>query len=642
MKPDTICLNLLVDESCFMQQHAGEMPKVLDRFLGAFRRRQTTVSCSVFSEQSRNVFTDMPIDEVRMPAIKPVGQSALLESACRLIDEIGDRLAATPEEDRPEQVVVAIFTAGQDSVSDFAYSKELLQEKIRHQSDVYSWRFVFPVVDVSQFHPTVVRIREPIKKTTFQFAADLVIPLGETAETVFTKAVDFVYEWINLKLGASTPSRERFAGNVDFDQFILPSLKIAAIPEEGHWACRMIHADEAFFNRPAIAGLTWTSDIALHRQGDTAHFAIRIFVTASSDTQVILPIRPRLVSDIGKHLGFTEGIPFPFEKCGIVGNDKDIERLFEAIRSPRRQVPVVLVAGDDDRLTTPLFERQDRQSVLYFGYVVTLPESFRERWTQTVGDNLSVPAGGVRIYYPFTVTETETAVGHPCYVPEEIDSWHRADQYGKPGFAAFLKETLADYAATKPADWGRCLFYPRAHSRQMEIRREQLADLPNKEYVDLLEKENMAYESLKKEFHEKESEIKRLEQERFELKQRLEYQYRSPQVETVEIVTTTKISCYALDQLEKITGKQRERIEEMIAGVSDEAWQRSHSHRFTKTDLKVFKDGMTNPAWIAGFFKDDCFHVTHIFSMQHGDYMRILNQCRQCDVEDLGFIDWTG
>lgn len=651
MKPNTISLNIIADESRFMTSHIDATPGILERLFDEYRRQGTSVSCFAFGEECRTVFVDLPINEFSTtivepkanPAFKPDNQSSLLESACRVIDEIGERLAALSEEDRPEKVVVAIITAGQDSVSDFAYTKDVLREKIRHQSDVYSWQFVFPLVDFSHFHPTVVRIREPIKKTTFQFAADLTISKGQTPESVFATAIDYAYEWISLKLGASTPPRERFDENFEFDQFILPTLKIANIPEEGHWCARMVHADEAFFGRPAIAGLTWTSDIALHRENGAVHFAMRIFVTSAHDTEGVLAIRPRLVSDLGRNIGFTEGLPLVFEQWNTVQTDEDIERLFDSVHAPLRQMPIVLIATDDDELVASrLFRRQARQSIRYFAYVATLPESLRDRWTQKIGDSLSLPFGGARIYYPFFETETDAEVGHPCYGPEEINSWDWDYQYGKSGFSVFLKETLANHSAEKPIDWGSCLFYPRANARLMELRRQQWANLPDKEYVRLLEEESTAHARLKKEFEEKEREIKELERERFELRQQLEYRYRSQSEEIEEPVSTTKISLYAHDQLKKINGKQRERLDGMLDSASDESWRRSHSHRFIKTDLYVFKDGKTNPAWIAGFPKDGCFHVTHVFSMHHDEYERILNDCKRRDVEGWEFVPHIG
>jgi hypothetical protein len=207
-----------------------------------------SVSLAVFADTLNFEYWDKPLNEISPLILESHGQSALLESACKYIDEVGERLAATTEAERPEKVVFVLLTAGQDSVSDLQYTKALLQEKIQHQQNVYSWEFLFSDIDTVNFHSTVVRISKPVKKTTFQFAADIFVAENETVETIYEKLIDYVYEWINLKLGASTPERKQFSEGVDFDKFILPSLRCVSIPDEGHWCCRLIHADETTTN----------------------------------------------------------------------------------------------------------------------------------------------------------------------------------------------------------------------------------------------------------------------------------------------------------------------------------------------------------------------------------------------------------
>ena len=646
MSPHTISLNLLVDNSRFMHRHVGRAEELLCTILDEYRQYPTTVSCSVFSDSCFTDFTDKLPHELPPLSIEPAGESTLFESACKLIDEIGKRLAAMPEDKRPQKVVFVLLTAGQDSVSDLAFSKELLQDKIGHQSDVYSWQFVFPLVDFQQFHPTVVRIREPIKKTTFQFSANLIVPCGKTSESVFEEAIDCVHEWISLKLGPSTPDRQQFAENFEFDRFILPSLKIATIPGEGRWCSRMVHADEPGFNRPAIAGLTWTSDIALHRTTETVHFALRIFATAAFNMESILPIRPRLITDIGRQIGFEEdGVPLKFERWAVLNNESDIVYLTDSVRSFVRQIPIVLIATENDDVFLPtfIFEKQVlplQQSIAYFGYVVVLPEHLWEYWTQKIGDDLSVPKNGVRIYYPITKNDSNTHIDHPSYTQKDIDSWRWSSLHGEVGFAAFLKETLTEHAAIKSIDWGSNLFYPRVQSRLMELRREQLAKLPDKEYVELLEEDNKALVLLKRELEEKDCENRTLKHRVHELNVRLDHQYRPQQPETKEPISCTKISSHAMGQLKKIHGKQWDKIAEMIDGVSNELWRETHSHDSSKTDLLVYKLGQDNPAWIIGFFREGDFHVSHVFSMQHGDYERTLNKSQQRDVEGWEYTLW--
>ena len=72
----------------------------------------------------------------------PRGMTALLDAVGRTIDDVGVRLAATPEEQRPAKVIVAILTDGQENASrDYTFSR--VAGMIKHQQEKYSWEFLF-------------------------------------------------------------------------------------------------------------------------------------------------------------------------------------------------------------------------------------------------------------------------------------------------------------------------------------------------------------------------------------------------------------------------------------------------------------------------------------------------------------------
>lgn len=72
----------------------------------------------------------------------PRGSTALLDAVGRTIDEVGKHLAATPEHERPGQVIVAILTDGLEN-SSRKYTWQMVGDRIRHQRDKYNWEFVF-------------------------------------------------------------------------------------------------------------------------------------------------------------------------------------------------------------------------------------------------------------------------------------------------------------------------------------------------------------------------------------------------------------------------------------------------------------------------------------------------------------------
>jgi len=72
----------------------------------------------------------------------PRGCTALLDAIGRTMDELGQKLAALPEADRPGEVIVAIFTDGYENAST-QYTLQKINEMITHQRKTYHWKFLF-------------------------------------------------------------------------------------------------------------------------------------------------------------------------------------------------------------------------------------------------------------------------------------------------------------------------------------------------------------------------------------------------------------------------------------------------------------------------------------------------------------------
>ncbi|MCP5538355.1 MAG: VWA domain-containing protein [Akkermansiaceae bacterium] len=86
-----------------------------------------------------------PIAEVRpldANTYVPRACTALLDAIGRTVDNIGKKLAKTPEKDRPGKVIIAIYTDGYENAST-DYSVRKISKMIRHQTDKYGWEFLF-------------------------------------------------------------------------------------------------------------------------------------------------------------------------------------------------------------------------------------------------------------------------------------------------------------------------------------------------------------------------------------------------------------------------------------------------------------------------------------------------------------------
>lgn len=82
------------------------------------------------------------VPEMTTKEYMPCGMTAMLDAIGLTINSVGQRLANTPEEERPEKVIFTIITDGYENASrEFTYSK--IKEMIEHQRNKYSWIFTF-------------------------------------------------------------------------------------------------------------------------------------------------------------------------------------------------------------------------------------------------------------------------------------------------------------------------------------------------------------------------------------------------------------------------------------------------------------------------------------------------------------------
>lgn len=143
----------LVDISCVVDR-SGSMHSIATDAIGGFntfldsqksepgRARFTLV---LFDHEYRVIHSGVDIQSVpqlNRSTYQPRGSTALLDAIGRTIDDVGKRLAATPEADRPHKVIVAILTDGMENAStDYDFRK--VASMIEHQRDAYAWEFLF-------------------------------------------------------------------------------------------------------------------------------------------------------------------------------------------------------------------------------------------------------------------------------------------------------------------------------------------------------------------------------------------------------------------------------------------------------------------------------------------------------------------
>lgn len=84
-----------------------------------------------------------PIENVNSAVpVVPRASTALLDAIGRTISELGTRLDAMPENERPGHVIVPIITDGLENASR-EYKRAQINDMITHQREKYGWEFIF-------------------------------------------------------------------------------------------------------------------------------------------------------------------------------------------------------------------------------------------------------------------------------------------------------------------------------------------------------------------------------------------------------------------------------------------------------------------------------------------------------------------
>ena len=145
----------LVDRSGSMQSILDDAIGGFNIFLAAQQRQpgEAELSLILFDHEYQVVHQAVDIQQVEplnQDTYVPRGSTALLDAVGKTIDAVGERLAATPESERPSQVIISILTDGYENASQ-TYSKPKVAEMIKHQTEKYNWAFEFQAANMDAF-----------------------------------------------------------------------------------------------------------------------------------------------------------------------------------------------------------------------------------------------------------------------------------------------------------------------------------------------------------------------------------------------------------------------------------------------------------------------------------------------------------
>jgi len=154
MNQNAMQIALILDRSGSMSSIQEATVEGLNAFLS--EQRQSTAKVSLLLAQFDDEYEQLysgPLAEApsftlsdqpspRQVRFLPRGWTALLDAMGKTIDDLGQTLAALPEDQRPGKVVVVTMTDGAENKSK-TYTWQQLAEIIGLQRNAYKWEFQF-------------------------------------------------------------------------------------------------------------------------------------------------------------------------------------------------------------------------------------------------------------------------------------------------------------------------------------------------------------------------------------------------------------------------------------------------------------------------------------------------------------------
>lgn len=142
--PNLTLIAVLLDRSRSMQLIKTDTEGGFDAFIAEQRAQpgEAVVTLAQFDNDYERVYTSVPIAEVPPLELRPRGSTALLDGIGRFTTEIGEELAALPEERRPGSVIVVVITDGEEN-SSTEWTLDSVKATIIRQEHTYAWDYVF-------------------------------------------------------------------------------------------------------------------------------------------------------------------------------------------------------------------------------------------------------------------------------------------------------------------------------------------------------------------------------------------------------------------------------------------------------------------------------------------------------------------
>jgi uncharacterized protein YegL len=159
MDKDYSHIVFIMDRSGSMRSQANDAIGGFNAFIESQKALpgKATFSLVLFDDRYEEPYSFVPIEtvaELTHRTFVPRGGTALLDAVGRAINETGVRLAAMPEHERPDRVMVAVLTDGEENQSR-EFSPQRIKDMIEYQQTKYSWQITFLSSDIHAYEQSL-------------------------------------------------------------------------------------------------------------------------------------------------------------------------------------------------------------------------------------------------------------------------------------------------------------------------------------------------------------------------------------------------------------------------------------------------------------------------------------------------------
>lgn len=141
-------------EIAFVVDRSASMISIQDEAIQAFNtfldeQKNVVGECAItytqFNTHYDVVHDGIPLQRMRHlnhSTFQPSGMTALLDAVGRTVDTVKERLGKTPENEKPENVILVILTDGEENASK-EYTWEQVSRLLKHAAEDLGWRIIF-------------------------------------------------------------------------------------------------------------------------------------------------------------------------------------------------------------------------------------------------------------------------------------------------------------------------------------------------------------------------------------------------------------------------------------------------------------------------------------------------------------------